>query len=595
MKSLVEMAILAACLAPLEGLAQTQSGVATHKEYAAVLDEQNRPITAGGFVEGAAAVFLDEAQQAGLGAFRHPQPTHGEYILEAPSGGVALFDYDGDGRLDIFLVRGSTLAAELGREPHPNAALYRNNGDGTFTDMAEQAGVLNRAWGFGAVAGDIDGDGDSDLFLANYGASRLYRNNGNGTFTDIAQSAGVSIGEWVTAATFGDFNRDGRLDLFAVGYLDFDPESPPEHGSPQVGSNFCEYRGKAVMCGPRGLKGTRDFLFVNKGDGTFQEVAQKAGVSDPAGYYGFAAAFADIDDDGLVDLAVANDSTPNYLYRNRGDGTFEDISYPAGFALNEYGREQAGMGIAVGDYDGDGRLDLYLTHFSDDYNTLYRNEGEGFFADMSFQAGLGEPTIPFLGWGAGFLDFDNDGKLDLFVANGHVYPQADLFSWGTSVQQRPLLFRNLDGKRFGTVPAATGSGLAAVVSARGAAFGDLDGDGGVDVVVNCAQGPPLLLRNAAAERGNWLSLRLKGRGKSSSDAVGARVIVTAAGQRMRRDVISGGSFASHSDLRLHFGLGNSAKAETVEIRWPSGQRQILKDVAGGRVVEVEEPQLQGER
>src|SRR5208282_828963 len=322
-----------------------------------------------------------------------------------------------------------------------------------------------------AVA-DYDNDGWPDLYVTNYGKNRLYHNNHDGTFTDVAEQAGVALGTWSTGATFGDYDGDGRLDLFVAGYLQLDLADLTESGG-KAGSLVCQFRGVHVMCGPRGLPGEHDHLFHNNGNGTFTDVSVKAGVSNPSGYYGLASVFLDVDDDGWVDLVVANDSVPNYLYRNRHNGTFEDVSYASGFALSEDGHEQASMGIAVGDYNRDGKVDLFTTTFSDDYKTLFRNDGGGSFTDVTYRAGLGVATIPFLSWGTGFLDFDNDGLLDIFIVNGHVYPEIDKQDWGTTWAERPQLFRNLDGSRFQEVPPATGSGLAAVITGRGAAFGDL--------------------------------------------------------------------------------------------------------------------------
>jgi hypothetical protein len=342
------------------------------------------------------------------------------------------------------------------------------------------------------------------------------------------------------------------------------------------------------MCGPRGLPGERDHLFHNNGDGTFTDVSVKAGVSDPSGYYGLAAVFVDVDDDGWVDLAVANDSTPNYLYRNRHNGTFEDVGYGSGFALSEDGREQASMAIAVGDYNRDGKVDLFTTTFSDDYKTLYRNDGGGNFSDVTYRAGLGDPTVPFLAWGAGFLDFDNDGLLDIFIANGHVYPEVDRQDWGTTWAERPQLFHNLDGARFREVPPATGSGLAEVITARGAAFGDLFNDGHIDVVINNIDSTPSLLRNVVNNSNHWLTLKLVGGPKSPRDAVGAKVFLTASGVRQRADVCSGGSYSSSSDQRVHFGLGPASRVDKIEIYWPSGLKQQIAMPAVDQIVTVEE-------
>lgn len=578
--------VLVVLLLPLRGQ-QRRPGVAAGEAQAPVFDAQNRPITAGGFIDGAAVVFEDATQRSGLSSFKHRSGSREKkYILEVPSGGVALLDYDNDGWLDAFLVNGSTFEALRGKEPAPKAALFRNNRDGTFTDVTARAGVSNDRWGFGAIAADYDNDGDPDLYVTNFGPNRLYRNNADGTFTDIAPKAGVALGGWSTAATFGDFNRDGLLDLFVCGFLEFDPEHPPDPKSVPNGQEICQYRGQPVMCGPRGLKGTGDSLFLNKGNGVFADVSIKAGVQDVPGYYGFAAAWIDVDNDGWLDLSVANDSTPNYLYRNRQDGTFEDISYRSGFAFNEHGREQASMAVATGDFDNDGDVDLYVTNFSDDYNAFYRNEGDAYFVDATYTLGLGRPTIPFLGWGAGFLDFDNDGFKDLFIANGHIYPGVDRQNWGTTWAQRPLLFRNLLGSRFEVVPPATGSGLAVVVPARGAAFGDLDNDGRVDIILNNHDAPPTLLRNVTPAGARWIQIRLRGAEKNVRDAVGATVYLTAAGKRQRGDVVSGGSYASQSDLRLHFGLGNADRVDKIEIHWPGGHKETIDQIPTNSIVTI---------
>ena len=564
-------------------------GVNTGGAHAPVKDAESRPITAGGFVDGAPVVYADATHESGLDKFRHESGSREKRtILETPGSGVALLDYDNDGWLDIYLVNGSTFAALKGQEKPPRAMLFHNNHDGTFTDVTEKAGVANERWGFGAVVGDYDNDGWPDIYVSNFGKNRLYHNNHDGTFTDVAEKAGVTIGGWSTGATWGDYDHDGFLDLFVPGYVKFDPDHPPFSGQNGVSSASCQFRGVKVLCGPLGLKGESDHLFHNNGNGTFTDVSIKAGVSDPKGYYGFASVFVDVDDDGWIDLAVANDSVPKYLYRNKHDGTFEDISYLSGFALNDDGREQAAMGIAVGDYNHSGRLGFYITNFSDDYNTLYRNDGEGTFSDVTTRSGIAVLTIPFLGWGTGFLDYDNDGWLDLFVANGHVYPGVDKFDWGTTWSQRPLLLRNLDGKKFVEVPPAAGSGLAVVVPARGAALGDLFNDGHIDVVMNNIDSPPTVLRNVVKNDYHWVTFKLVGGEKSPRDAVGAKVFLTANGVRQRADVFSGGSYASSSDQRLHFGLGNATRVERLEILWPSGSREMINPPAVDRFYTVVE-------
>ena len=562
-------------------------GVSTGVAHAAQKDSQSRPITAGGFVDGAPVVFTDITKQAGLDKFRHRSGTpEKKSIIETPGSGVALLDYDNDGWLDIYLLNGSTISALKGKEPPPRAMLFHNNHDGTFTDVTAKAGVANDRWGFGVAVGDYDNDGWPDLYVANYGKNRLYHNNHDGTFTDVAEKAGVTLGGWSAGPSWGDYDRDGLLDLFVPGYVKFDTDHPPIAGQGNIPQGFCKFRGIDVMCGPRGLQGEPDHLFHNNGDGTFTDVSVKAKVSDPGGYYGFASVFVDVDDDGWVDLAVANDSVPNYLYHNHHDGTFDDVSYLSGFAFTEDGREQASMGIAVGDYNRDGKADFYVTAFSDDYNALYRNDGDGNFSDITYQAGLAEPTIPFLGWGDGFLDFDNDGLLDIFVANGHVYPGVDEQDWGTTWAQRPQLFRNLDGNKFREVPAATGSGLADLLTARGVALGDLFNDGHIDVVINNVDSAPSLLRNVVKNGNHWITMRLIGGPKSPRDAIGSKVFVTTGAIRQRADVFSGGSYGSSSDQRVHFGLGASTKIDKVEVQWPSGAKQEISIPAVDRIYTV---------
>jgi hypothetical protein len=555
----------------------------------------------------APAVFEDVTAKTPLASFRHRAGSAAkDYIVDTPSGGVAVLDYDSDGRPDIYLVNGSTFAALAGREKPPRAALYRNLGGWKFEDVTERAGVANERWGMGACVGDYDNDGDPDLFVGNFGTSRLYRNNGDGTFTDVAEKLGVARKGWSTGATFGDYDADGRLDLFVPGYVEFDvnnpPPSPSEVGKPgSVGQNFCQFRGAPVMCGPRGLKGAGDTLYRQKPDGTFEDVSARAGTADPQGYYGFSSAFVHADDDRLLDLVVINDSTPNQLYVNRGDGTFREVGYESGVALNENGREQAGMGLGVGDYDNDGRVDFYVTNFSDDSNTLYRNDGEGNFTDLTFQSGHGEPTIPFLGWGTSFLDFDNDGWKDVLVANGHVYPSVDQYQWGTTWAQQPLLFRNAanaraaqkdaaGGRAFERVGAAPGSALAAAYPARGLAVADFDGDGRLDAVLNNCDAPPALLRNVSAAQNHWLDLRLVGdpSKRSPRDATGAVVFVTAGDMRQRLDAVSGGGYASQNDSRLHAGLGAATKVDKLEVRWPGGATEMVNVAGVDRVLTVSE-------
>ena len=576
---------------PIEGSQPaSMGGVNTGGAHPAVLDAQHRPITAGGFVASGPVIFKDIAASSGLATWKHRMGTpEKNFILETVGSGVALLDYDNDGWLDIYLVNGSTVEAASGKSASPHAALFHNNHDGTFTDVTAKAGVANDRWGFGAVVGDFDNDGWPDIYVSNYGKNRLYRNNHDGTFTDVAEKAGVTLGNWSTGATWGDYDGDGRLDLFVPGYVHYDLANQPSQGAASTSFSFCQFRGVKVMCGPRGLHGEPDHLFHNNGDGTFTDVSARAGVADTGGYYGLASLFVDVNGDGRPDLLVADDSTPNYLYLNKGDGTFEDASFSSGYALNESGRETASMGIAAGDLLHKGNIDIYNTTFSDDYNPLYRNDGEGNFTDTSYRDGIAEPTVPFLGWGTAFFDYDNDGWLDLFMVNGHVYPGVDQQNWGTSWAQRPLLFHSEAGK-FKLVPAVEGTGLAKVAPARGMAFGDLFNDGHMDVVINNMDGSPSLFRNVVKNGNHWIAFKLigappSGTGKPGSprDAVGARVYVTAGGFTQRADVLAGGSFASSSDQRPHFGLGSATKIEKIEIRWPSGR---VESVASPTLVDA---------
>ena len=520
--------IALAALAWTPNAQEQRGGMSTAGVHAAVLDSENRPITAGGFVDRGPAVFEDVAQKSGLAAWRHVMgTTEKTYILETVGSGVALLDYDNDGWLDIYLVNGSTYDALRGKATPPHAALFHNNHDGTFTDVGEKAGV--------------------------------------------------TLGNWSTGATFGDYDGDGRLDLFVPGYVHYDIDHPPVPNTPAVRFTYCQFRGVSVMCGPRGLQGEPDHLFHNNGDGTFTDVSEKLGVADKAGYYGLTAVFADVNNDGKPDLIVANDSKPNYLYLNKGNGTFEDASYASGYAFNENGRETASMGVAIGDYRNNGLLDIYNTVFSDDYNPLYQNDGGGSFTDVSYKLGIAEITIPFLGWGTGFLDYDNDGWKDLFVANGHVYPAVDKTDWGTTFAQRPLLFHNLKGQKFEVIPPVKGTGLAELLVERGAAFGDLFNDGRMDVVINQLDRGPALLRNVVPMRNaHWVGLKLIGGPRSPRDAVGATGYLTAGNMKQRGDVLSGGSYASSNDPRVHFGLADCTSIDQLEIRWPSGKVQKLK-------------------
>jgi enediyne biosynthesis protein E4 len=542
----------------------------------------------------APVVFENVTDKTALSNFKHLSGgANKDYIFETPSGGVAIFDYDGDGLPDVYLLNGSTVAAMQGKEKPPRAALYRNLGGWKFEDVTEKARVANERWGFGVAVGDYDNDGRADMYVSNFGVSRLYHNNGDGTFADVAEKLGVARKGWSTGPTWGDYDGDGRLDLFVPGYVQIDldnlPPNPSDAAKPSDrGQTFCQFRGVPVMCGPRGLPGEGDTLYRQKPDGSFEDVSAKAGVNDPKKYYGFTAAFVHVNDDKLLDLIVVNDSTPKQLYINKGDGTFEETGYPSGVALNENGREQAGMGLAVGDYNNDGRLDFHITNFSDDSNVLYHNDGEGNFTDVTFQAGLGEPSIPFLGWGTSFIDFDNDSWSDLFVVNGHVYPAVDNYQWGTSYAQQALLFRNLKNGKFERVGAPPGSALASSWPGRGMAIGDLDSDGRIDVVINNLDSKPTILRNVVTPNGHWLNLRLIGdpARKTPRDAVGTVAYLTTGKLRQRADVVSGAVYCSQNDMTIHFGLGAVTKVDKLEIRWSDGTAETFKVAAVDKTLTI---------
>ena len=569
-------------------------GIASGAAAAPIYDSQNRPITAGGFVDKGPVIFEDVAKRAGLGSWRHKMGVPEKNLLiETNGSGVCLIDFDNDGWLDIYLVNGATFDSLDEKEEPPHAALFRNNHDGTFTEVAQKAGVANDRWGYGCSVADYDNDGWPDLFVGNYGKNRLYHNSHNGTFTDVAEKAGVQLGNWSAGSAWGDYDGDGLLDLYVTGYVHFDRENLPIAGSKAMNYAFCQYRGVSVNCGPRGLPGEADHLFHNNGDGTFADVTVKAGVQDKQPFYGFTAIFVSLNANGRPDLVVGNDSEPNYLYINKGDGTFEDDSASSGFAFNDDGREIASMGIAVGDYENNGRLDFLVTDFGDDYKVLYHNDGNNSFSDVSYKAGVARTTIPFVGWGDGFLDYDNDGWLDLFMVNGHVYPQVDQQKWGTSFAERPLLFRNIPdpegkGRRFEYVPPVQGTGLATVIPARGAAFGDLFNDGKIDVVINPIDGPPVLLRNVNPDHHHWVEVQLVGGPKGPRDATCATAFLTANRMRQRQDVLASGSYISSNDRRLHFGLGDAKDAGSLEIHWPSGERETIKLPEVDRIYTVTE-------
>ena len=589
-------ALLAAGMPALVTSQQTEksgqtapSSHAIESPHAPQYDAQHRPITEGGLVKSGPVVFEDISEKAGLTKWTHKMGTPAKtYIVETKGSGVGLIDFDNDGWLDIYIVNGSTFDALDGKETPPHAALFHNNHDGTFTDVAATAGVTNDRWGIGVAIADYDNDGWPDIFVSNWGKNRLYHNNHDGTFKDVAEQAGVTLNNWSSGATWGDYDGDGKLDLFVAGYVHFDRANLPVAEQNGVPNTYCTFRGEQVSCGPRGLKGEPDHLFRNSGDGTFTDVSEKAGVADKPGYYGLGTVFADINNDGKPDLLVGNDSTPNYLYLNKGDGTFEDVSYASGFAVNGVGQETASMGIAVGDYQNTGMLDIFDTTFSDNYKPLYHNEGDANMTDVSYEMGLGEITVPFLSWGDAFMDYDNDGWKDLLMADGHVYPQADKYPWGTSWKERPMLFHNIEGKRFENVPAVEGTGLADVIAGRGMAVGDLFNDGKLDAVINVMDGHPVLLRNVNPGKNHWLELKLVGGPKSPRDAVGSTVYLIANGMKQREDVLSGGSYLSTNDPRPHFGLGQATKVDDIEVHWPSGKIEHFTVPGVDRIVTITE-------
>ena len=533
--------------------------------------------------EAGALLFRDITSEAGID-FQHHAAPEKKFIVESMSGGVALLDYDGDGLLDIYLT--DSLTVDTAKDPQAaRSALYRNRGGGRFEDVTEKAGVGHPGWAMGVCTADMDGDGREDIYVTGLGRNYLYRNDGDGTFTDLAAAAGVTGGGWSAGCGFADYDRDGRLDLFVSRYVKIDLANLPEFGKGKT----CTYRGVAVQCGPRGLPGDTDLLFHNDGDGRFTEVSAKAGVNDPREHFGMGVAWVDFDGDGWLDLYVANDSGPNYLYLNQRDGTFKEVGFPMAVAVSEDGGEQGSMGVAVGDYDNTGRFSLFVTNFAEEYNALYHNDGTH-FTDVSFRSKTAAVSLPYVGWGAAFFDYDNDGWLDLMAVNGHVYPQLDKSRSGAAAgyRQRKLLYHNRGDGTFDEVAAQYGPVLTEERASRGLAVGDIDNDGRLDVVINDLDGRPQVLHNEATGTGNWLTLKLKGKGKNT-DALGAVVKVKAGPLALQRVVQSGTSYLSQDDMRAHFGLGRATQADSVEVRWPDGTTTKLESVKANRIVEVEEP------
>ena len=535
--------------------------------------------------------FLDVARESGLNAKTIFGGQHkNKYLLETTGCGVAFYDYDGDGWLDIFLVNGSRLEGfPAGSEP--TSHLFRNNRDGTFTDVTTKAGVGHSGWGQGVCVGDYDNDGWDDLFVTYFGKNVLYHNNGDSTFTEVSEKAGVAGNgkRWNTGCAFVDYDRDGRLDLFVANYIDLDLATAP---LPESGP--CLYKGVMVACGPPGLKGGKNILYHNNGDGTFTDVSEAAGILNTKSTYGLSVLTADFDNDGWPDIYVANDSTSSALYQNKKNGTFEDIAIAAGCGLSPDGKPQAGMGVSAADYDLDGNLDILKTNFAGDTPSLYHNLGDANFEDATFGAGLGTHT-QYLGWGCGFFDMDNDGWPDILICNGHVYPEVEQLKSEAGYAQRKLLYRNLRNGHFADVSLHAGTGISEPRASRGAAFGDFDNDGDIDVVVNAVNDFPQLLRCDSELNNNWIKIRTIGT-KSNRSGIGARLtcITHPPGEskphRQIDEVRSGGSYLSQNDLRLHFGLGKAEKVDTLEIRWPSGQIDNLKNIAANQLIFVKESQ-----
>jgi hypothetical protein len=525
----------------------------------------------------AKVTFTDITAPAGI-TFKHVASPDKKYIVESMSGGVAFFDYDNDGDADIYLV--DSLTVDLVKSKGKTKSdLYRNDGNGKFTEVAEKAGVSDIGWGMGVAIGDYNNDGFEDLYVTCLGPDKLFKNNGNGTFTDVTDKAGVSDRRWSTGASFLDYDRDGDLDLFVVNYVDFDINNLPEFGQGQT----CQYKSIPVQCGPRGLKGAGDSLFRNNGNGTFTDVTKQAGVSDPDGFYGLGVMTSDFDDDGLVDIFVANDSTPNFHYRSNGDGTFKEIGFTAGTAVNENGSEQGSMGVTAGDYDHDGRIDLFITNFADEYNTLYHNDGPNSFTDLSYAAKVAAVSLPHVGWGTKFFDYDNDGWVDIFVANGHVYPQLP------SYRQPRLVHHNNRNGTFTEVAAEFGNVLTENRASRGVAFGDIDNDGDIDLLVADLDGPPQLLRNDNGNANNSILIKTVGV-KSNRSGIGARVKVVSGDLTQVDEVRSGDSYISQSDRRLHFGLEKRTKVDLIEVRWPSGTVDKISGIGVDRIITIKEGQ-----
>ena len=519
------------------------------------------------------ANFIDVAAKAGLtmtNVFGGKDTK--KYIIETTGTGIAIFDYDNDGWPDILIVNGTTLEGSPANQA-PTSHLYHNNHDGTFTDVTAHSGLTATGWGQGVCVGDYDNDGWEDVYITYYGKNRLYHNQG-GVFTEVADKAGVAgTGKaWGTGCAFVDYDRDGKLDLMVANYVDFDLSTAPAPGE----RPSCIWKGVPVMCGPRGLPGAKNILYHNRGDGTFEDVTVKAHIDQTNGHYAFSVSTLDFDDDGWPDIYVACDSTPSILYHNNHDGTFTDVAVTSGSAFNEDGREQAGMGSTIADFNGDGRLDIFKTNFSDDTSTLYRNNGDGTFDDVTTAAGLGLYT-KYLGWGTMALDFDNDGWPDLLLVNGHVYPEVDKQRLGSNYEEPRILYHNNGNGTFRDISSTAGPGVTATASSRGLAVGDLWNDGRMSAVISNMNAVPSLLVNQVHSPNHWIAIRTVGV-KSNRDGIGARISVKAGARTLVDEVRSGSSYISNNDMRVHFGLGSVGKVEFVQIRWPSGLLERWQNV-----------------
>lgn len=526
--------------------------------------------------------FEDVGHQAGL-TLSHRSSPEQHYIIESMSGGVGLFDCDGDGKLDILVVNGSTVD-RFRQEGDPLVTLYHQDSDLKFTDITQSAGLTVKGWGMGIAVADFDNDGILDIYVTGFGRNALYKGLGNCKFKDVTQQAGVAMNGFSTGAAWGDYDRDGFVDLFVSRYVHLDINKLPGFGSDE---RFCRFKGVLVQCGPWGMEGESDVLFHNRGDGTFEEVSKKAGVDDPKHRYGLGSIWFDYDNDGWPDLYVANDAGANYLYHNKHDGTFEDVGLLSGTALSNDGQELGSMGVDFGDYDHDGRLDLFVTNFTDQPDNLYRNLAAQGFTDMGWASGLAQGSYPYVKWGTGLVDFDNDGWLDAFVANGHVYPQVDAIPGSPRYKQPMQLFRNRHDGTFEDVSNPSGVASMPLESRRGAAFGDINNDGNIDIVLLNIGAPPSLLINRSHNDNHRVLFQLVGT-KSNRAGIGARVTVKSASFTQLNEVRGGGSYLSQNDLRLHFGLGADDKIGTVEIAWPSGASDIIRDLPADNVYTVVE-------